>query len=163
DGRPHDGASPSARPRPTSWMKTSSSVGSWWRRFRMWPPPRTISCTTAPTARSSSSSRLNATASSPGVTTQRWTPGSWPSDAQPQRRLVEEEDLRVGDEAAAEVHLLAQAGRQLADLGVGAVVQAGDGEHAFDALLRHGPGDAVELREEPEVFADGEQAVAGRL
>jgi beta-lactamase regulating signal transducer with metallopeptidase domain len=67
------------------------------------------------------------------------------ADIQAQRRLIQEDDLRVGDEAAHDIHLLAQAGGQVGRLGVGAVAQPDDGQQVVDALVGGLVVQAVEL------------------
>ena len=84
-------------------------------------------------------------------------------DVQAQGGLVEEEDPRVVEQAAGEVHLLALAGRQGAHPLVALLAQA-DGVdqlvHPAPALAR---AQAVELAEHPELLARLEDAVARLL
>ncbi len=84
-------------------------------------------------------------------------------DVQAEGRLVEEEDLRIRQEPAHEVHLLPHAGREMVDLRARAVGQAHDGEQLLDPRSRDVRVDPVELREHPQVLLDREQPVAGRL
>ena len=82
---------------------------------------------------------------------------------QPKRRLVEEEDPRVVEEASREVHLLPLAGRQRAD----PLLLLNLEPHGVDELVDPAPAvlrrQAVELTEHPELFADGQDPVARLL
>ena len=84
-------------------------------------------------------------------------------DVEAERRLVEEQDPRVVEQAAREVHLLALPGRQRADPLQALVAHA----HGVDQLVDAAPAllarQAVELAEHPELLADREDAVARLL
>ena len=80
-----------------------------------------------------------------------------------ERRLVEEEDPRVVEQAAGEVHLLALAGRERADPLLALLVEPDRLDQLVDpvpAVLRRQP---VELAEHPELLADGQDPVARLL
>src|SRR6185503_2751685 len=80
-------------------------------------------------------------------------------DVEAQRRLIEEEDPRIVEEAASEVQLLALAGRQCADLLVLLLDQPGDLDELVDAAPAVAIGETVELAEHPELFAKRQQPV----
>ena len=84
-------------------------------------------------------------------------------DVQAERGLVEEQDPRVVEQAAREVHLLALAGRQGRDALEPLRAHPDGLDELVDALPALGPGEAVELAEHPELLAHGEDAVAGLL
>src|SRR3989304_414190 len=124
--------------------KTSSRLGSdFWRATMRAPkPPRAP--TTPPSAASSSRTRLTTTdwrsrppppapslmgpgaGRAPPPLDDQLADGARGGDVQAQRRLVEEEDPGVIEQAAREVHLLALAGREFRD--------------ALHALLGQAPG-----------------------
>ena len=84
-------------------------------------------------------------------------------DVEAERRLVEEEDPRVVEEAAGEVHLLALAGRERADALLALLHHADRLDQLVDAppaVLRR---ESVELAEHPELLADREDPVARLL
>ena len=80
-----------------------------------------------------------------------------------ERRLVEEQDPRVVEEAPGEVELLALPGRERRDPPVALLTDP----HQVDELVHPAPAlgcpQAVELAEHPELLADGEGAAAGLL
>ena len=73
------------------------------------------------------------------------------------RRLVEQQHRRVGEQADGDVHALAVAARQAAELVVGALAQARLVEHPLDG--RVDVGDLLELGEQAQVLGDGELGV----
>ena len=84
-------------------------------------------------------------------------------DVQAERRLVEEEDPRVVEQAAREVHLLALAGREGADLLLALLVEPDRVDQLVDPVPAVARRQAVELAEHPELLADGQDAVARLL
>ena len=89
--------------------------------------------------------------------------GARGGDVEAERRLVEEEDPRVVEEAAGEVHLLALAGREGADPLLLLLVEPDRLDQLVDpvpAVARRQP---VELAEHPELLADGQDPVARLL
>src|SRR5262249_49424744 len=89
--------------------------------------------------------------------------GTGTRDIEPKRWLVEEEDFRVGDESAAEVHLLPLPGRKMTDAARRLLREVDDTEHTVDALLCERGWHAVDTREEPQVFAHVQNAVSAGL
>ena len=77
------------------------------------------------------------------------------------RRLVEQQRRRLAQQADRDVDALLVAAREPADLLVGAVLEAGLGEHPRDGRLR--VGDLLEPREQPQVLGDRQLRVQRRL
>ena len=84
-------------------------------------------------------------------------------DIEPERRLVEEQDPRVVEQATGDVHLLALPGRERADPLQALVAHADRLDELVDAAPAFLPRQAVELAEHPELLADREDAVARLL
>src|SRR5262245_25299487 len=82
---------------------------------------------------------------------------------QAQSRLVEEEDLRIGDEPAAEVHLLPLTRREVADPACRLVGHGEQVQHPIGAVANELVRNPVDAGEHPEVFAHGQDAVPARL
>ena len=89
--------------------------------------------------------------------------GAGGGDVEPERRLVEEEDPRVVEQAAGEVHLLALAGRQGADPLLALLVEPDRVDQLVDPVPAVARRQAVELAEHPELLADGQDPVARLL
>src|SRR5204863_1809392 len=75
---------------------------------------------------------------------------------EPQRRLVEEEDPRVVEEAAGEVHLLPLAGRQRPDPLRRLLLETDRLDEVLDTSLALADTQPIELAEHPELLADRE-------
>jgi hypothetical protein len=76
-------------------------------------------------------------------------------------RLVEQQHLGLAQQADRDVHALAVAAGERADLVVGALAQVGLVEHPIDRLVRVLT--PLEAREQPQVLGHRELAVEGRL
>ena len=84
-------------------------------------------------------------------------------DVQPECRLIEEEDPRVVEQPAREVHLLALAGRERAHALLALVRHADRVDQLVDPVPAVAGGEAIELAEHPELLADGQDPVARLL
>jgi hypothetical protein len=85
------------------------------------------------------------------------------SHIQAQGRFVQKDDLWIGDKAPDEIHLLAEAGRKVRDLGVSAVGQPHDLQQFFAPLIGRPVVEPVELGEHPQFLADTKKPVARRF
>ncbi len=74
-------------------------------------------------------------------------------------RLVEDQQVRIVDQRAAQRQLLLHAARQLAGRPVGKGIETGRGEQLFDALFALGFGLAEQAAEEVEVLEHGQGRV----
>lgn len=77
-----------------------------------------------------------------------------------ERRLVEEDDVGIGHKAANEVHFLAQARREIGNLGAHPFFQPHNPRHSGDAVFGHFVFQPIKAGKHPQAFLNGEQAVA---
>jgi hypothetical protein len=79
------------------------------------------------------------------------------------RGLVEDQQVRLVEQADGDVQPALHAARELLRAVVGAIEQVHDAEHRVDSLLEHVAGKPVEAAEEAEVLAGREVGVDGQI
>jgi hypothetical protein len=75
--------------------------------------------------------------------------------------LVEKKDMRIVDQAAGDFNAAAHSSGECFDRLIAPLAQVDGFQHINNILFALGPGDAIELGVDAQVFSDGEVGIAG--